>query len=60
MTAKISLSRYLVDKQRVHDRIVPNRYPRGEYLLLFDPLDVSSNIDVNVNVNVSIGTIFAC
>jgi fructose-1,6-bisphosphatase len=33
---------------------VPNRYPQGEYLLLFDPLDGSSNIDVNV----SIGTIF--
>jgi fructose-1,6-bisphosphatase I len=35
--------------------VVPNRYPRGEYLLLFDPLDGSSNIDVNV----SIGTIFS-
>jgi fructose-1,6-bisphosphatase I len=34
---------------------VPNRYPRGEYLLMFDPLDGSSNIDVNV----SIGTIFS-
>ncbi|HEX9181520.1 MAG TPA: class 1 fructose-bisphosphatase [Burkholderiales bacterium] len=35
--------------------IIPNRYPRGEYLLLFDPLDGSSNIDVNV----SVGTIFS-
>src|SRR5471030_353854 len=35
--------------------VVPNRYPQGEYLLLFDPLDGSSNIDVNV----SIGTIFS-
>ena len=35
--------------------VVPNRYPKGEYLLLFDPLDGSSNIDVNV----SIGTIFS-
>lgn len=35
--------------------VVPNRYPAGEYLLLFDPLDGSSNIDVNV----SIGTIFS-
>ena len=35
--------------------LVPNRYPQGEYLLLFDPLDGSSNIDVNV----SIGTIFS-
>ena len=35
--------------------LIPNRYPQGEYLLLFDPLDGSSNIDVNV----SIGTIFS-
>ncbi len=35
--------------------LVPNRYPQGEFLLLFDPLDGSSNIDVNV----SIGTIFS-
>ena len=35
--------------------LVPNRYPKGEYLLMFDPLDGSSNIDVNV----SIGTIFS-
>ena len=35
--------------------VVPNRYPQGEYMLLFDPLDGSSNIDVNV----SIGTIFS-
>ena len=34
---------------------VPHRFPKGEYLLLFDPLDGSSNIDVNV----SIGTIFS-
>ena len=35
--------------------LVPNRYPQGEYLLMYDPLDGSSNIDVNV----SIGTIFS-
>jgi fructose-1,6-bisphosphatase I len=35
--------------------VVPHRYPQGEYLLLFDPLDGSSNVDVNV----SIGTIFS-
>lgn len=35
--------------------LIPNRYPVGEYMLLFDPLDGSSNIDVNV----SIGTIFS-
>ena len=34
---------------------IPHRYPKGEYLLVFDPLDGSSNIDVNV----SIGTIFS-
>jgi len=36
-------------------RKIPSRYPKGEFLLLFDPLDGSSNIDVNV----SIGTIFS-
>lgn len=36
-------------------RQIPSRYPMGEFLLLFDPLDGSSNIDVNV----SIGTIFS-
>jgi fructose-1,6-bisphosphatase I/sedoheptulose-1,7-bisphosphatase len=34
---------------------IPAEYPRGRYLLLFDPLDGSSNIDVNV----SVGSIFS-
>jgi fructose-1,6-bisphosphatase I/sedoheptulose-1,7-bisphosphatase/fructose-1,6-bisphosphatase I len=34
---------------------VPEGYPRGKYLLVFDPLDGSSNLDVNV----SVGTIFS-
>ena len=34
---------------------IPDQYPRGRYLLLFDPLDGSSNSDVNV----SVGTIFS-
>ncbi len=34
---------------------IPDKFPAGEYVLLFDPLDGSSNIDVNV----SIGTIFS-
>ncbi len=34
---------------------VPPEYPRGKYLLLFDPLDGSSNIDVNV----AVGSIFS-
>jgi len=34
---------------------IPHRYPKGEYLLVFDPLDGSSNIDVDI----SVGTIFS-
>ncbi|MBL8327567.1 MAG: class 1 fructose-bisphosphatase [Rubrivivax sp.] len=34
---------------------IPPAYPRGKYLLVFDPLDGSSNIDVNV----SVGSIFS-
>jgi fructose-1,6-bisphosphatase I len=36
-------------------RPIPSAYPKGGFLLLFDPLDGSSNIDVNV----SVGTIFS-
>jgi fructose-1,6-bisphosphatase I / sedoheptulose-1,7-bisphosphatase len=35
--------------------VLPGEYPRGKYLLVFDPLDGSSNIDVNV----SVGSIFS-
>ncbi len=45
----------MASEEMDHILPVPNRYPQGEYLLLFDPLDGSSNIDVNV----SIGTIFS-
>ena len=34
---------------------IPRQHPRGNYLLVFDPLDGSSNIDVNV----SVGSIFS-
>ena len=34
---------------------IPAQYPRGKYLMTFDPLDGSSNIDVNI----SVGTIFS-
>ena len=34
---------------------IPAQQPRGKYLLVFDPLDGSSNIDVNV----SVGSIFS-
>jgi fructose-1,6-bisphosphatase len=35
--------------------VAPEVHPRGRYLLVFDPLDGSSNLDVNVTV----GTIFS-
>ena len=34
---------------------IPAKYPKGKYLITFDPLDGSSNIDVNI----SVGTIFS-
>lgn len=34
---------------------IPDEFPKGDYILLFDPLDGSSNIDVNI----SVGTIFS-
>lgn len=34
---------------------IPDQFPKGKYLLLFDPLDGSSNIDVNV----AVGSIFS-
>jgi len=36
-------------------RQIPGNYSRGKYLLVFDPLDGSSNIDVNV----SVGSVFS-
>ena len=45
----------LVSEEMDDPRPTPTNYPRGEYLLLFDPLDGSSNIDVNI----SVGTIFS-
>lgn len=39
--------------EEVHQ--IPFDYPKGGFLLLFDPLDGSSNIDVNI----SVGTIFS-
>jgi fructose-1,6-bisphosphatase I/sedoheptulose-1,7-bisphosphatase len=36
-------------------RQIPEAYARGKYLLVFDPLDGSANIDVNV----SVGSIFS-
>ncbi len=45
----------LASEEMEHPHPIPHRYPKGEYLLLFDPLDGSSNIDVNI----SVGTIFS-
>ncbi len=45
----------MASEEMDHPHPIPHRYPKGEYLLMFDPLDGSSNIDVNV----SIGTIFS-
>jgi fructose-1,6-bisphosphatase I len=46
----------LMASEEVDDPIpIPTQYPRGKYVLMFDPLDGSSNIDVNI----SIGTIFS-
>ena len=45
----------MASEEMDHPHTIPNRYPQGEYLLMFDPLDGSSNIDVNV----SVGTIFS-
>ena len=45
----------LASEEMEHCHPIPNAYPKGNYLLLFDPLDGSSNIDVNV----AVGTIFS-
>jgi fructose-1,6-bisphosphatase I len=45
----------MASEEMEHPHQIPHRFPKGEYLLLFDPLDGSSNIDVNV----SVGTIFS-
>jgi len=45
----------MVSEEREELIHIPERFPKGEYIFVFDPLDGSSNIDVNV----SIGTIFS-
>lgn len=45
----------LASEEMDEPRQIPPPYPRGKYLLVFDPLDGSSNIDVNV----SVGSIFS-
>ena len=45
----------MVSEESEHILPIPDRFPKGKYVLIFDPLDGSSNIDVNV----SVGTIFS-
>ena len=45
----------MASEEMEHPHQIPNRYPRGEFLLLMDPLDGSSNIDVNVSIGASEG-----
>ena len=45
----------LASEEMDHPHAIPHQFPKGGYLLVFDPLDGSSNIDVNV----SVGTIFS-
>lgn len=45
----------LASEEMDHPHLIPTSYPKGSYLLVFDPLDGSSNIDVNI----SVGTIFS-
>jgi fructose-1,6-bisphosphatase I/sedoheptulose-1,7-bisphosphatase len=45
----------MVSEERLLPIQVPAEYPRGKYLLLFDPLDGSSNTDVNAPV----GSVFS-
>jgi fructose-1,6-bisphosphatase I/sedoheptulose-1,7-bisphosphatase len=49
----------MASEELEHPYPVPDEYPRGRYLLAFDPLDGSSNIDVNVPVG-SIFSVLAC
>ena len=45
----------MATEEREQPHAIPAEFPRGRYLLIFDPLDGSSNTDVNV----SVGTIFS-
>ncbi len=45
----------MVSEELEQHYAIPAKYPKGRYLLAFDPLDGSSNTDVNV----SVGSIFS-
>ncbi len=42
----------MASEEMAQPRQIPGSYQRGKYLLVFDPLDGSSNIDVNVSVGI--------
>lgn len=45
----------MASEEEDHIITIPAPYPKGKYLILFDPLDGSSNIDINL----AVGTIFS-
>ncbi len=45
----------MASEENTEPIMIPSRYRKGKYVVAFDPLDGSSNIDINV----SIGTIFS-
>ncbi len=45
----------MASEEMTHCLPTPSKYPKGKYLISFDPLDGSSNIDINA----PIGTIFS-
>jgi fructose-1,6-bisphosphatase I / sedoheptulose-1,7-bisphosphatase len=45
----------MVSEEMAEPYPIPERFPKGRYLLVFDPLDGSSNLDVNVGI----GSIFS-
>ena len=45
----------MVSEELDEPYLLPREFPRGRYLLMFDPLDGSSNIDVNV----AVGSVFS-
>lgn len=49
----------MVSEENDDPIVIPEQYPKGKYLALFDPLDGSSNIDVNLTVG-SIFSILRC
>jgi fructose-1,6-bisphosphatase I len=55
LTARTGRLAALVSEEHPDILPIPAAYPTGKYVLFYDPLDGSSNIDFNV----SIGTIFA-